>query len=81
MEGPHVEEGSVGPKGNHSRASSWGQKRVEREQRREQDCMQDGHQTKLDLNEGSSQGERIVSYIPEQSYRSERVQKRGTLRK
>ena len=81
MEGPHVEEGSVGLKGNHSRASSWGQKRVEREQRREQDRMQDGHQTKLDLNEGSSQGERIVSYIPEQSYRSERVQKRGTLRK
>ena len=72
MEGPHAKEGSVGPRGNHSRASSLGQRRLEREQKRQQDRMQDSHQTRLDSNEGSSQGERIVSYVPEQSYRSKR---------
>lgn len=34
--------------------------------------MQDGHETRLDSNEESSQGERLVSYILEHSYQSER---------
>ena len=55
MEGPHAEEGSV--RENHLRASSQGQRRLEREHKREQQRMQEGHQTKLDSDEGSSQGE------------------------
>ena len=65
MEGPLAKEGSVGTGGNHSRASSRGQRRLERERRREQQHMQEGHQTKLDLDEGSSEEERTVSYILE----------------
>ena len=34
--------------------------------------MLEGYQTKHDSNKGSSQGERIVSYIPEQSHRNDR---------
>ena len=33
--------------------------------------MQDEHELRLDLYEGSSQGERLTSYIPEHSYQSE----------
>ena len=47
MEGPHSEEGSVG--GNHSRASSKGRRMLEREHRREQQHMQDGHETRVDF--------------------------------
>ena len=43
--------------------------------------MQEGHQTRLDSDEGSSQGERNVSYILEQSYRSELNQELENLRK
>jgi len=52
MEGPHAREGSV--EGNHSRASSKGRKRLGREHRKEQQHMQDGHETRLDSDEGSS---------------------------
>ena len=55
MEGLHVGEGSV--EGNHSRASSKGHRRLEREYRNEQQHMQDGHKTRLDSDKGSSQGE------------------------
>ena len=55
MENSHVGKGSAG--GNHSRAPSSGCRRLEREHRREQQHMQDGHETKVDSNEGSSQGE------------------------
>nr|POE46355.1 hypothetical protein CFP56_55215 [Quercus suber] len=79
MEGLHAEEGSVG--GNYSRALSQGQMRLESERRREQQCMQEGHQTRLDSDKGSSQGERIVSYILEQSYCSKRDQELENLRK
>lgn len=79
MEGSHAEEGFVG--GNHSRASSRGRKRLERERRREQQRMQEGNQTKYDLDEGSSQGERTMSYIPEQSHHNDREGELENLRK
>ena len=43
--------------------------------------MHNGHETKVDYDEGSSQGERIVSYIPEWSCRSNRVRELENLRK
>ena len=43
--------------------------------------MQDGHKTRVDLNEGSSYGERTVSYVPEQSYRGDRQKELENLRK
>lgn len=54
MMGPHVGEGLIGSKGNRSRVSSHGQRRLERERKREQDHMQDKHKTRVDLDEGSS---------------------------
>nr|POE83528.1 hypothetical protein CFP56_48261 [Quercus suber] len=81
MEGPHVEEGLVGPRGNHCKALSLGQRRLERERRSEQDRMQDGNQTRLDSDEGSSQGERTIFYAPEQLYRNERDHWLENLRK
>ena len=62
MKGLHADEGSVG--GSHSKASSKGLKRLERGGRREQQRMQEGHQTKLDSDERSLQRERTMSYIP-----------------
>ena len=70
MERPHAGEGSMGSKGNRSRVSSRGQRRMERER----DHMQDGHEIRVDSDEASSQGERSVSYVPEHSYRSEQDQ-------
>lgn len=55
MESPHAGKGSI--EGNHSRASSKGRKRLEREYRKEQQHMQDRHETRLDSDKGSSQGE------------------------
>ena len=43
--------------------------------------MQDGHQTRLDSDKGSLQGELIVSYIPKQSHCSEQDQKLENLQK
>ena len=42
--------------------------------------MQDGHELRLDLNEGYSQGERSTSYIPEHSYQSKQDQEIENLR-
>ena len=67
MEGPHVGEGLMGSRGNHSRVSS----RVQRSMEREQDHMQDGHEIRVDSDEAFLKGERLVSYVPEHSYRSE----------
>lgn len=41
------------------------------EQKREQDHMQDRHETRVYLDEASSQGERSVSYVPKHSYHGE----------
>nr|POE62198.1 hypothetical protein CFP56_39526 [Quercus suber] len=79
MEGLHVGEGSA--RGNHLRASSKGHRRLEREHRREQQHMQEGYQTRHDSDEGSSQGERTVSYIPKQSNRSDRERELENLQK
>ena len=54
MEGPHAEGKSVGSKGNRSRVLSQGFRCLEKEWRREQDNMQDGHETRVDLDEGFS---------------------------
>ena len=70
MERPHAGEGSVGSKGNRSRVSSRDQRRMERER----DHMQDRHETRVDSDEASSQGERSVSYVPKHSYHSEQDQ-------
>ena len=43
--------------------------------------MQDGHETKVDSNEGSSYGEKTVSYIPERSCRGDRQRELENLRK
>ena len=43
--------------------------------------MQDGHETRVDLNEGSSYGKRTVSYVPEQSCRGDRQKELENLRK
>ena len=43
--------------------------------------MQEGHRIKLNLDEGSSQREQIVSYVPEQSYCSKWDQELENLRK
>ena len=79
MEGLHADEGSV--EGNHLRASSRGRKRLEREHRKEQQRMQEGYQTRHDSVERSSQGERIVSYIPERSHCSDRKRELENLQK
>lgn len=71
MERPHVGEGSVGFRGNCLRVSYLGQRRLERKHKRDQDHMQDGHETRLDLDKDSLQGERLVSYVPEHSYCSD----------
>lgn len=64
----------MGSRGNRSRVLSRGFRCLERERRREQDNMQDGNENRVDLDEGSSQGERSVSYVPKQSYHSEQSQ-------
>ena len=79
MEGLHAKEGSIGR--NHLRASSRGCKRLERKRIREQQHMQDGHETRLDSDEGSSQREQTVSYIFERSRRSNWLRKLENLRK
>ena len=43
--------------------------------------MQDEHETRVDSDKGSSQGKRLVSYIPEHSYHSERDQEIENLQK
>ena len=43
--------------------------------------MQEGHRIKLNLDEGSSQREQIVSYVPEQSYCSKWDQELENLQK
>ena len=43
--------------------------------------MQEGHHTGHDSNEGSLQGERTMSYIPEQSHRNNRERELENLRK
>nr|POE76359.1 hypothetical protein CFP56_34525 [Quercus suber] len=50
-----IGKGSVGSRCNRSRVSSWGQRRMEKERKREQDHMQDGHETRVDSDEASSQ--------------------------
>jgi len=67
MEGLCDGEGSAG--GNQLRASSRDWRRQERERKREQKHMQDGHETIVDSDEGSSQGERTMSNVPERSRR------------
>lgn len=79
MEGPHKGEGSIA--GNQSGASSKGRRRLERERRKEQQHIQEGHDTKVDFDEGSSQGERTVLYIPEHPHRSDRLRELENLRK
>nr|POF08716.1 hypothetical protein CFP56_04834 [Quercus suber] len=67
MEGPQAGEGFIAR--NCNRASSRGQRSLESERRREQQHMQDGHETRIDSDEWSSQGDRSVSYIPKRSRR------------
>lgn len=43
--------------------------------------MQDGHETRLNSNEGSLQGKRSVSYVLKHSYHSEQDQEIENLRK
>lgn len=43
--------------------------------------MQDGHETIVDSDEGSSQGERSVSNVPEQSWRRDRLRELENLYK
>ena len=43
--------------------------------------MQDGHETRLDSDEGFLQGKRLVSYVIKHSYHSERDQEIENLRK
>ena len=43
--------------------------------------MQDGHETRVDLDEGSSQGERTVSYVPKRSRQGDRQREPQNLRK
>lgn len=52
MEGPQAKKGFMA--GNRSKALSWDQRRLERERRREQQHMQDGHEMRVDYDEGSS---------------------------
>lgn len=51
MEGPQAKEGEAR---NHSKALSRDQRRLERERRREQQHIQDGHEMRVDSDEGSS---------------------------
>ena len=55
MERLHDDEGSVGE--NHSKASSRGHRRLEKECKREQQHMQERYHTRHDSNEESSQRE------------------------
>lgn len=71
MEGPHAKEGSVGRK--CSKAFSRGRRWLERERKREQQCMQDGHEPRLDFDEGSSRGEQTVSYIVKWSHHNDQL--------
>lgn len=64
LEGPHANEELVGSGGNWSKGSSWALKRMEREQRREQDLKQEGHETCLESDEAFSQGKRTILYVP-----------------
>ena len=43
--------------------------------------MQDGHETRLDSDKGFLQGKRLVSYVIEHSYHTERDQEIENLRK
>ena len=52
--------------GSRPRGSSWGLRRHEREQRRDQDHMNKEQARGQDLGEGSSQGYRSAFYIPKQ---------------
>ena len=79
MEGLYIGEGSVG--GNQLRAFSKGCRRQEREHRRELQHMQDGHETRVYLDEGSSEGERTMSYIPKRSRQRDRLRALENLRK
>lgn len=51
MENLHVEKGSTGG------TSSKGRRRLERERRKEQRHIQDGHKARVNSDKGSSQGE------------------------
>lgn len=81
MEDPHANQELVRSRGNRSRGSSRAQRRIEREQKREQNLRQDGQETHLDLDEASSPGERIVSYVSESLYQSDRNREIEILRK
>ena len=81
MEGLHANQESAGSRGNRSRGSSQAQRRIEREQKREQDLRLDRHKTHLDSNEASFRGERTISYVPEPSYQSDRDHKIESLQK
>ena len=43
--------------------------------------MQDGHETRVDLDEGSSQGERTVSYVPKRSRQGDQQREPQNLQK
>ena len=43
--------------------------------------MQDGHETRVDSDERSSQGERTISYAPKRSHRGDRKRELENLRK
>lgn len=45
---------------------------MEKERKRERDHMEDRHETMVDSDEASLQGERLDSYVPKHSYCSER---------
>lgn len=70
MENPHANDESMGSEGNRLRGSSWAQRLIEQEHRRE--CRsQDGHETRVDLHVVSFKGEQIVSYKPKASYHND----------
>lgn len=52
MEGPQAKEGFMA--GNRSKALSQDQRRLQRERRKEQQHMQDGHEMRVDSDEGFS---------------------------
>jgi len=54
---------------------------LERDRRREQQHRQDGHETRVDSNEGSLQGERTVSYVLERSRRNDWIRELENLQK
>nr|POF05609.1 hypothetical protein CFP56_24917 [Quercus suber] len=71
MEGPHANEEPARSGGNQLCVSNWALRRIEREQKREQDLKQDRHETCLDSDKSSSQGERTVSCVLKPSYHSD----------